>query len=75
VPEIVTVRVPVRGRNLVVEIVRGDAADALSTQLHMLTLALVALEDPRVDAVLRAFGFEVRQGETVIGFDTPSEGK
>ena len=67
-PEIVTVQVPVRGHIVPVEVVqdegdRPSVGNAIAIHLEMLTLALAALEDPRVDAVLAAFGFEILVGE------------
>lgn len=68
-PEIVTVLVPVRGHTVAVEIVQDDSpATALATHVEMLTLALAALGDPRVDAVLAAFGFEIRIGKDLLVF-------
>ena len=59
--EIVTVRIPVRGKEIEIEVPGGDAdpTSMVLAQLEMMALALLALEDPKVDAVLRGFGFRI----------------
>ncbi len=59
--EVIRVHVPVRGQVLELDVPGADAtaANRLLAQVEMLLLALLALEDSRVDGVLSAFGFSV----------------
>lgn len=66
--ELITVRVPFRGRVLEMLVPADDAPDHIraASQLHMLTLALLNMENGKVDAVLMEFGFTLTlDGETL----------
>jgi len=66
---IVPVTLTLRGHNLDLDVPGNDAPDLerMVAQVEMLVLAMVALEDPRVDAVLTAFGFKLDTVEIVDG--------
>lgn len=73
--EIVTIELEIRGRSVNLDIPGEDAPPmhALVRDLQMVCISLLALEDPRVDAVLEAFGFraqyeDTEQGEVVVLF-------
>lgn len=75
-PSVKTIELNVRGQRMQLEIpdrAPDDPAPPLEDfqlQLDMLCLALIALEDPRVDGVLRAFGFRVcnAAGDPILDF-------
>lgn len=67
-PSVVQVRLQLRGQTLELDAPGPDApvADRAAAQVEMLLLALLALDDSRVDGVLRAFGFRVEGPEGVL---------
>jgi hypothetical protein len=62
--EVIRVIVPIRGEEYELEAPGPDAPPeiAIVANMNMLILALIALDDPKVDAVLGAFQFEIETG-------------
>lgn len=63
--ELITVVVPIRGKHYELEAPGPDAPPEIRAhaQMEMLVLALVAMNNPEVDAVLDAFSFVLQTGD------------